>query len=247
VITDVAAEQLRMYSVKEEQEKLNIYQMQYSMIGIGRAGAAKFLTHNIQKAADEANLGVEIVFVGLQGVHPPVEVAADYQKVIGAFQKKQAVILNAQVERNKILGTLVGSVERAEELYDLALKYQQAEETGSPAEIEALGKRLDTAFEEAKGDIFKALREAQRYAFTKETLAEGTGLQFAGQLKAFEAAPAIYTHEQKLAMLEGALETIRKYVIVAGPNDTQVTIIDFQEKLTPDLYDLGAIEENSQP
>ena len=215
-----------------------------SLIGMGRAEAGRILSNEIQKAANDANLGVEIVFVGLQGVHPPVEVAADYQKVIGAFQKKQASILNAQAKRNEILGTLVGSVERAEQLYDLALKYQQAEETGSPAEIETLGKQLDKAFEEAKGDIFKSLREAQSYSFKKETLAEATGLQFAGQLRAFEAAPEIYIHEQKLTVLEEALKNIRKYVIVTDQNDTQVTIIDLQDKLSPDLYEMGVIEEN---
>ena len=215
-----------------------------SLIGMGRAEAGRILSNEIQKAANDANLGVEIVFVGLQGIHPPVEVAADYQKVIGAFQKKQASILNAQAKRNEILGTLVGSVERAEQLYDLALKYQQAEETGSPAEIETLGKQLDKAFEEAKGDIFKSLREAQSYSFKKETLAEATGLQFAGQLRAFEAAPEIYIHEQKLTVLEEALKNIRKYVIVTDQNDTQVTIIDLQDKLSPDLYEMGVIEEN---
>ncbi|MFC1636369.1 protease modulator HflK [Planctomycetota bacterium] len=218
-----------------------------SLIGMGRAQAGKTLTERIQAAAKEAKLGVEIVFVGLQGVHPPVEVAADYQKVIGAFQTKQRLILEAKAERNRILGMLVGSVEKAEALYDLALKYQQAEESGSPAEIEEIGKQLDRAFEQAKGVIFKTLRDAQNHAFKKEVLAEATGLQFAGQLDAYKAAPEIYVHEQWLAMLE-ALGDIRKYVVVAGPNDTQVTIIDFQEKLMPNLMDyLGGLEENSQP
>lgn len=219
-----------------------------SLIGMGRAQAGKTLTERIQTASNEAKLGVEIVFVGLQGIHPPVEVAADYQKVIAALQKKQQSILDAKAERNKILGTLIGSVEKAEALYDLASKYQQAEESGTPEEIEALGKQLDWAFEQAKGDIFKTLREAQNEAFKKETLAEATSVQFAGQLKAYQDAPKIYVHEQWLTMLEEALKDIRKYVVVAGPNDTQVTIFDFQEKLTPDLMDyLGGLEENTKP
>ncbi|UCC96864.1 MAG: hypothetical protein JSW66_13580, partial [Phycisphaerales bacterium] len=70
--------------------------MAQSLLGAGRTEATETLTTRIQKAADQAGLGVEIVFVGLQGIHPPVEVAADYQKVIGALQKKQATILQAQ-------------------------------------------------------------------------------------------------------------------------------------------------------
>lgn len=220
--------------------------LEHSLLGMGRAEAGKVLTERIQEAADKEGLGIEIVFLGLQGVHPPAEVAAAYQKVVGAVQKKQALILDAQALRNKMLSTLVGSVEKADELYELALKYRQAEDVNSPEDIEKLGEQLDTAFKEAKGVIFKTLRESQRYAFEKETLAKGTGLRFAGQLKAYRAAPEIYVHEQRLAMLEEALDGVRKYVVVADQNDTQVTIIDLQEKLSLSIYDTGVIEESSE-
>ncbi|MFC1792982.1 protease modulator HflK [Planctomycetota bacterium] len=220
--------------------------VEHSLLGMGRAEAGNILTERIQKAADKEDLGIEIVFLGLQGVHPPAEVAAAYQKVVGAVQEKQKMILDAQALRNKLLSTLVGSVEKADELYKLALKYRQAEDVNSPDEIESLGKQLDTAFAEAEGIIFKTLRESQRYAFEKETLAKGTGLRFAGQLKAYRAAPEIYIHELRLAMLEEALDGVRKYVVVADPNDTQVTIIDLQDKPSPSIYDSGVIEEKTE-
>jgi hypothetical protein len=46
--------------------------------------------------------------------------------------------------------------------------------------------------------------------------------------------------------LEEALENIRKYVVVADQNDTQVFIFDAQEKLTPSLYELSGLEESSK-
>jgi membrane protease subunit HflK len=217
-----------------------------SLLGAGRVAAARTLNERIQKAVDEQGLGIEIVFVGLQGIHPPPEVAVDYQKVIGAVQKKQALILDAQAERNSTLGPIVGSVEKTEKLYELWLKYQQAEDANSPAKIEKIAGELDLAFEEAKGEIFKKLRQAQSYAFQKEALARATGDRFSEQLKAYEAAPEIYLQEQRLSMLEEKLDEIRKYVVVADQNDTQVTIIDLQEKLTPSIYDTGVIEENTK-
>ncbi|MBN1803610.1 MAG: protease modulator HflK, partial [Sedimentisphaerales bacterium] len=191
-----------------------------SLLGTGRAKAGRTLTERIQNAVDEQGLGVEIVFVGLQGIHPPPEVAADYQKVIGAVQKKQALILNAQAERNNTLGPIVGSVGKTEKLYELWLKYQQAEGANSQEEIEKIAGELDLSFEEAKGDIFKTLRQAQSYAFQKEVLAGATGDRFAEQLKAYRAAPEIYLQEQRLSMLEETLDGIRKYVVVADQNDT---------------------------
>jgi len=217
-----------------------------NLLGTGRAKAGRILTERVQNAVNEQDLGIEVVFVGLQGIHPPPEVAADYQKVIGAVQKKQALILNAQAERNKTLGPIVGSVDKTEKLYELWLKYQQAEDTDSLEDIERLVKQLDHSFEEAKGNIFKTLRESQSYAFKKEVLARATGDRFAEQLKAYRAAPEIYLQEQRLSMLEETLDDIRKYVVVADQNDTQITIIDLQEKLAPSIYEQGVIEESSE-
>ncbi|MBN2182826.1 MAG: hypothetical protein JW715_13020 [Sedimentisphaerales bacterium] len=216
-----------------------------SLLGTGRAEAAKTLTERIQAAADELELGVEIVFLGLQGVHPPPEVAPDYQRVIGAIQQKQELILNAQEERIKTLSTKVGSVEKANELYELAARYEQAQDAGNSEEIDNLGRQLDEAFEQTRGDIFKTLREAKTYAFEKATLAEATGRRFADQVKAFRAAPEIYLREQWLAMYEKALENTRKYVVVVDQNDTQVTIVDLTDNQTPNIYsELDNLEES---
>ncbi|MFZ0035507.1 MAG: SPFH domain-containing protein [Sedimentisphaerales bacterium] len=217
-----------------------------SLLGVGRTEAKRILTSRIQAAADEAGLGVEIVFLGLQGIHPPPEVAADYQKVIGAVQKKQALILVAHAQRNKDLSALAGSVEDADRLYSLAAKYQQAKEKNQPQEVEKLADDLDSAFAEAKGDIFSTLRQAQSYAFEKAILARATGQRFASQLKAYRAAKEIYQEEQRLAVLEETLENIRKYVVVADHNDKQVFIFDAQEKLTPSLYELSGLQESGK-
>ncbi|MFA5252422.1 MAG: SPFH domain-containing protein, partial [Phycisphaerae bacterium] len=216
-----------------------------SLLGAGRAEAERILTSRIQAAADEAGLGVEITFLGLAGIHPPPEVAGDYQKVIGAVQKKQALILGAFAERNKVLSALAGSVEDVDKLYSLAAKYQQATEKNQPKEIEKLAKDLDSAFAGAKGDIFSILRKAQSYAFEKATLAQATGQRFDSQLKAYRAAKEIYKQEQRLAALEEALANTRKYVVVADQNDTQVFIFDAQEKLTPSLYELSGLQESN--
>ncbi|MBA7696252.1 hypothetical protein ES703_104895 [subsurface metagenome] len=220
--------------------------LEQSLLGAGRSEAKNILTRQIQSAADEAGLGVEIVFLGLQGIHPPPEVAADYQAVVGAVQKKQALIFEAQAERNKSLSALVGSVEAADKLYGLAAKYEQAEDVNNPEYIEKLGNELDAALEQAKGDVYRTIKESQSYAFEKRTLAEAAGERFANQLKAYRAAEGIYKRQLRLVVFEEATKNIRKYVVVADQNDIQVFILDFQEKLTPSLYDIGGFEESSE-
>ena len=62
----------------------------------GRGQAAADLLTRIQARADELQLGVKIVFVGLQDIHPPVKVADAYQAVIGAEQLYESKVLQAE-------------------------------------------------------------------------------------------------------------------------------------------------------
>ncbi len=67
----------------------------------GRLEAAKELHRRIQERADEMLLGVRIVFVGLQDIHPPMgtensNVAAVYEDVNNAIQERETTILMAK-------------------------------------------------------------------------------------------------------------------------------------------------------
>ena len=66
----------------------------------GRLQAAEVLRDRIQASANARSLGAKIIFVGLQDIHPPTasDVAATYEKVVGAQQTKLAKILDAEAE-----------------------------------------------------------------------------------------------------------------------------------------------------
>ncbi len=242
-LEDICYRELAKFAAGSTIEVDSAEAIRRSLLGAGRATAKTVLTQRIQEQADKAGLGVEIVFLGLQGIHPPMEVAEDYQKVIGAVQKKHASILEAEAELNRTLSALAGSVGNADEIYELAVKYQIAESSGDQQQLETLARQLDSAFASAQGDIFEILSKSQGDAFEKTTLARATGERFASQLKAHSAAPKIYEREQKLTALEDALKSRRKIVVVADPGDQQIFIFDAKEKLTPSLYELGGFEE----
>jgi regulator of protease activity HflC (stomatin/prohibitin superfamily) len=214
-----------------------------SIIGAGRWGAGEQLQKSIQARADQAKLGVEIVFVGLQGVHPPKEVAEAYQNVIGSIQKRQAAILVAEGESNKILTEVCGSVKKADQLYAIAQRLRQAKADGDEAAIAAVSKELYDAVEGAEGEMFKTLAEAHSYAYERVSAAKAAGQRFAGQLEAYKASPVIYKKQYRLDMLVDALKDVRKYVVVAEEDDTEVYIINLEEKLAPGLYDIETPED----
>ena len=61
-----------------------------------RFAATEELRKRIQAKADALALGVKILFVGLQDVHPPVQVGAAYERAIGAKQQRESEILRAE-------------------------------------------------------------------------------------------------------------------------------------------------------
>ncbi|MHB1306036.1 MAG: protease modulator HflK [Limisphaerales bacterium] len=69
------------------------------IMAAGRQKAAADLRERIQARADLHQLGVRIVFVGLHGIHPPVKVAADFERVIGAIQDRETTNLYARAYR----------------------------------------------------------------------------------------------------------------------------------------------------
>ena len=78
------------------------------IMSFGRLEASHDLQALIQKKADDARLGVQIVLVGLQDIHPPVgnkqlRVAAAYEEVIGAIADKESKVLAAEAYRAETL------------------------------------------------------------------------------------------------------------------------------------------------
>ncbi|MHC5124386.1 MAG: protease modulator HflK [Planctomycetota bacterium] len=211
---------------------------QKSLLGAGRIEAAEELKRRIQNAVNEADLGVEIVLLGLQGVHPPPEVAKEYEDVVASVQEKQAMVLNALAEKNRLLTELGGSIAEVDALYNLAVEFERSKELGDEQKTEQLKNELQVAFGRVKGRVFRTLREAESYAFERVNLARGEGLRFSGQLQAYHASPEIYKKLQRLMTLEETLGGVRKYVVVTDDEDAQVYIVDLQEKLKQSLYDM---------
>lgn len=216
-----------------------------SLLGTGRDRARRVLMDMIQDAADRAGLGVQIVFLGVQGIHPPVEVVPQYQEVVGAVQQKQALIFNALGQQNEQLCSLVGSVQDAYSLYELAESYQKASQ--GKGDLQQVAAALDRAFGAAVGEVYQILRKAKAYAYRRAKESYGAGIRFQGQLEAFRAAPRVFSRQQRLEAIAEAIGPIRKYATLAEPNDSQVVIVDLQDKLMPNLADIGPLQEQTKP
>lgn len=66
------------------------------ILSAGRLRSSEVLKDRIQKRVDELKLGVRIVNVGMNDLHPPVPIASAYEEVVSSKQKQEAAILKAK-------------------------------------------------------------------------------------------------------------------------------------------------------
>jgi len=79
----------------------------FEIMSTKRLDLGELLKKRIQEKADKYCLGVKVLMVSMEGIHPPVEVAESFEKVVGATEKKEAYILEAEAYKNREL-TLSG-------------------------------------------------------------------------------------------------------------------------------------------
>jgi HflK protein len=120
-------------------------------LGPRRAIVAAELQVEVQKQVDAAGLGVEILFTGMQGAHPPVQVAEAFESVIGALEQRDAAILNARAYTNEILPIARAN---AEKLQREAEAYRVGRGELASAEVDQFEKRR--AAHKTAPEVFRA-------------------------------------------------------------------------------------------
>ena len=105
----------------------------------GKQDAALNLARRMQLAADTHHLGAEILTVGLHDLHPPVKVAEEYEKVLGALEAKEARILEARTEAIKILAAARAQTTN---ILNEAIAEQAARQLAAPAQASLFTNRL---------------------------------------------------------------------------------------------------------
>jgi HflK protein len=103
-----------------------------------RAEIAQKLKESLQQEIDRLGLGLEIVFVGLKDVHPPVDVAPAYQAVVSAQEEKEQMIDLARASRARILPDVQAQANRIKIEADASYKDRVATAEGAAARFSAI-------------------------------------------------------------------------------------------------------------
>lgn len=202
------------------------------LMGPGRETFNRQFHDQLQRRLDEPDLdlGIEVVFTGIRGAHPPAEagVAKSFEETVSALHIKAATINAAEGKAVKILTAVAGSTQRAEELDAaiLAREKLSADREATPAELQEKEINIEQLFagDPAKGiaplsgDAATQIEDAKARATAMVAEAANKARAFATEVAAYQAAPTIYTQRKILQMFEGIGE-VRKFLIVGNPLD----------------------------
>ena len=111
----------------------------------GRSDAAKTLHRRIQKRLEGADVGAELVFVGIIAAHPPADAVPQFEKVLEAERLQDQQRYEAEAEASRILAEVAGNPGDALELF-LALR--RAEVFEELARLKGTPERFDPSVEE---------------------------------------------------------------------------------------------------
>jgi HflK protein len=103
-----------------------------------RAEISRQLRESLQQEVDQLGLGLQIVFVGLKDVHPPVDVAPAYQAVVSAQEEKDRTIDLARASRVRVLPEAQAQANRIRVEQEAAYKQRVAAAQGEAARFSAI-------------------------------------------------------------------------------------------------------------
>ena len=235
--------------------ELTRYAAQADMLDLlGKNGiqAAADIQKNLQLACDHAgydggSIGVQIVLVGIGGIHPPSDedVAKTYEDVVSAWETRDAKKKAAEGDAARVRIDSAGP--NWQKLYDAIVLEDHARET-SAADLQTrtdeVNRLLRPGDNSIGGNARRVAAVAEQRAIQRVFGEMSNSERYSMQLAAFDAAPHVYALRVYLRMLSEGLQNVRKFVISLDEPDRVVYRFDLRPPAEIDVLgaELGAME-----
>lgn len=230
-----------------------------ALLGPARIDAGKKLRQVLQDAVDkEAKLGLEIVFVGLTGLHPPKDanVAVAFQEQAAVLQERQSAVETAQKDAIQALAQVAGSPETARKIVAAEQEYRAAlaefdafrRQAGvKPEEVAARKAALDAMEGKIEammtsGKAAQILSAAHAYRWERSIGERSKAERFLAELTSYHQAPRLYRARRYLDVLAEGMADARKVVTTTEATTEPVYRIDLKDAANA----LGTLMKDTQ-
>jgi regulator of protease activity HflC (stomatin/prohibitin superfamily) len=182
------------------------------VLGSGRLDASDELRKRVQAKFEALEAGVRVLYVGISGVHPPIQTAGAFEQVVSSEQMRQANIESARKESTATLAEAVGSVDLARRIVG-EIAALEALPTSTPEdEVKKQQQKIDDLLVAAGGKAASMIQKARADRWVRHMGDRGRAERYAGQLAAFRASPAVYAAGQYFQTLLKIMGQARVYI-----------------------------------
>lgn len=206
------------------------------------------LMHRLETAYAEFNdgqgAGIEILFVGVNGVHPPTKVAPSFERVITARQNLESLIEQARREQIGMLTEIAGSVELAEQINGRLrqlddIRRRDGDQSDAYIEAELEVQRL---LERAGGEAGELILAAGASRWLRHMSERGQASLLQGQQEAYLASPELYRSKMYFDALLEAMAQSRVYLTPGEIKDLLIRLELQDKQAGTDVFDAEAGE-----
>lgn len=218
------------------------------VLGPARSGLATTLRVMIQGELDRVNSGIQVVFVGIAGIHPPVgdedsKVAESFEQVLQAQEERAKSIEQAETQAIQKLARIAGTEAMAQQIAT-AINHLQTLNPDS-RDFEEQNMEVQRLLLEAGGDAAKLILDAQAQRWSKHMGQLAVTTRHNGRLEPYRAAPRLYMTTEYLHRLSQAMKGRRLFVPAVPGVTLHGTIQFLEDNLINSLPDVkSAIEES---
>jgi regulator of protease activity HflC (stomatin/prohibitin superfamily) len=235
--------QLALAAVTREMLKYDID----AAIGVARAEIAQAIQEQLRQGVEAEKLGIQVMWVGLVSVHPPQEVAEQFNASAGAVQGAQMRIETGRQEETRVLTEAAGSVEAARNIVAEHEKLQQlrrdlAEQKATVEQVQAQQAHLELLIQRAGGAAARELLAARQRRWEAENNAVAAAALQPVEFAAYQQAPMYYVNRGYLEVLRRTMADKRKFLLMNDDKNPEIDL-DFTEVI--DALSTLQIQERS--
>lgn len=159
--------------------------------------------------------GVEVLFVGVAGAHPPEreEVARNFESVVASEQRGKAIIETSHAHAIRTLARVAGDVDLARRIVVEIDRLEELENRGADRrEITEQELRIEELMETAGGEAASKILRARADRWERQMSARAMADRQAGREALYNASPAFYTAHLYLEALRNATRDARLFI-----------------------------------
>ncbi len=188
--------------------------------------------------------GIEILFVGVNGVHPPMKAAPSFERVIIARQNRESLIEEAKKLQITVLTETAGSVELADEINDqlIALEAMRREIGRESVEYIEAELAVQKLLERAGGEAGELILAASATRWDRHMSERGRASLLQGQQEAYLASPELYRSNMYFGALLEAMKESRVYLTPGDLGSLKVRLELQDKQVGTDVFDAEAGE-----